>query len=149
MSEEIQLRIRRKIPWIFKGIRIPKINYPDLDSKYLEIPTPSRNIILGVIYVFLFWLIAGGVYLSIPDSNGRTPIALGANSNGDPIWLYPSINDAFVIESFVAASIIFIGSLGFLVLYQSTKHLYNPSYAQKLIAIKFNNLLFSSFLRFQ
>lgn len=139
MSSElnIQKKIQEKLPWIFKplNIRIPKVKYPSLEDKNLDIPTPSKNILLGAIFVFLFWLLMGGVYLAIPDSSGNLPIALGANRQGDPVWVYPSINDAFVIESIVAAAIIFIGAVGFLILYQSTKYLYNPSYAQKLIAV--------------
>jgi hypothetical protein len=135
MSETVQEKIRGKIPWVVPGIRLPKISFPDLTNKNLDLPTPSTNILLVAIYVFLFYLLMGGVYLGIPDSSGRYQIALGANSNGDPIWLYPSVNDAFIIESFVAAAIIFIGAFGFIALYQSTKHVYNTSYAQKLIAM--------------
>lgn len=136
MSENFQDKVADKMPWVFKGfgIRMPKIKFPSLRDKNLDIPTPSRNILLGVIYVFLFWLLMGGVYLIIPDSNGRLQIALGADSSGNPVWLYPSINDAFVIESIVAGVIIFIGAIGFIIIYQSTKHMYNTSYAQKLIA---------------
>jgi hypothetical protein len=136
MSENIQDKIVQKMPWVFKplGIRLPKIKFPSLKDKNLDIPTPSRNILLGAIYIFLFWLLMGGVYLLIPDSNGRLQIALGADSDGNPVWLYPSINDAFVIESIVAGIVIFIGAIGFIILYQSTKHMYNTAYAQKLIA---------------
>ncbi|MHA1340686.1 MAG: hypothetical protein ACTSRZ_11225 [Promethearchaeota archaeon] len=137
MPSEIQKKVGSKMPWLFKivRVRIPKVNFPTLEDKNLDIPTPSRNILLVILYVFLFWLLMGGVYLAIPDTNGRYQIALGADSKGNPVWLYPSINDAFIIESFVAGIIIFIGAFGFLVLYQSTKHLYNVSYAQRLIVI--------------
>ncbi len=109
MSENFQNKVSDKMPWVFKGfgIRLPKIKFPSLKDKNLDIPTPSRNILLGVIYVFLFWLLMGGVYLII----------------------------AFVIESIVAGVIIFIGAIGFIIIYQSTKHMYNTSYAQKLIAV--------------
>lgn len=129
-----------KLPWIFKGIRLPKINYVSLD-KSLDIPTPGRNVFLILLNGVLFFLLCGGVYLNIPDSLGRVPIALGSQA-GNPLWVYPSINDAFVIESFIAASVIFIGAAGFMVLYSATKNLYNPSYAQKLI---FLGLLLAGF----
>ncbi len=149
MSSDIQDKIRKNTPWIFKGIRNPKINFPDLGGKNLDIPTPSRSIILIAIWGVLFWLISGGVYLSIPDSNGNTPITLGANSDGTPMWWYPSINDAFVIESLISGVVIFVGSIGFLILYQSTKHIYNVEYARKLIYIGAAMALFSFiFLQF-
>lgn len=127
-----QRKFFNKLPWIFKGIRLPKINYLSIGDKSLDIPTPGRNIFLILLNGFLFFLLCGGVYLNIPDSLGRVPIALGSQG-GEPLWVYPSINDAFVIESFIAASVIFIGAAGFMVLYSATKNLYNPSYAQKLI----------------
>ncbi|MHA1821488.1 MAG: hypothetical protein ACTSU2_07055 [Promethearchaeota archaeon] len=142
MSSEAE-KIKKKVPWLLKGIRIPTIKFPELQNKNLDIPTPGRNILLGVIYVFLFFLISGGVYLLIPDSNGRYQIALGADRNGNPIWVYPSVNDAFIIESFVAGSIIFLGSLGFIMLYMATRHMYNTAYAQKLIALGFSLALLS------
>jgi hypothetical protein len=137
MSEEIIKKIRKKMPWVMKSIRIPYLAFPDFKGRSLDIPTPSRNILLGLIYVFLFWLMMGGVYLMIPDSSGRTPIALGATSDGKPVWIYPSITDAFVIESIVAGAVIFIGAVGFLILYQATKHVYNTRYARMLIVIGF------------
>ncbi|MBN2157318.1 MAG: hypothetical protein JW776_14830 [Candidatus Lokiarchaeota archaeon] len=144
MSQEFIEKIRKKLPWITRRIRIPYINFPDLKGRNFDIPTPSRNILLGVIYVFLFWLMMGGVYLLIPNSSGRLPIALGADPNtGNPMWIYPSITDAFVIESIVAGAIIFIGAIGFLLLYQSTKHIYNTRYARILITIGFILATFS------
>ncbi len=137
MSQEFIEKIRKKMPWIIKGIRIPYINFPDFKGRNFDIPTPSRNILLGLIYVFLFWLIMGGVYLMIPDSSGNKPIALGANQAGDPIWIWPSITDAVVIESIVAGAVIVIGAIGFIILYQSTKHIYNTRYARILITIGF------------
>ena len=125
------------MPWVISSIRIPYIDFPDFKGRHFDIPTPSRNILLGVIYIFLFWLMMGGVYLMIPNSSGNTPIALGADSKGNPVWIYPSIADAFVIESIVAGAVIFIGAIGFIILYQSTKHIYNTRYARILITIGF------------
>jgi len=125
------------MPWVFKNIRIPYIIFPDFKGYKFDIPTPSRNILLGLIYIFLFWLMMGGVYLMIPDSSGRLPIALGADKDGNPVWVFPSITDAFLIESIVAGVVIFIGAIGFIILYQSTKHIYNIRYARILITIGF------------
>ncbi|TFG19776.1 MAG: hypothetical protein EU530_05200 [Promethearchaeota archaeon] len=137
MSEVFINKIRNKMPWVLNSIRIPYIDFPDFKGRNLDIPTPSRNVLLGLIYIFLFWLMMGGVYLMIPDSSGNTPLALGANPQGEPIWIYPRITDAFVIESIVAGAVIFIGAIGFIILYQSTKHIYNTRYARLLIAVGF------------
>jgi hypothetical protein len=137
MSQEIVEKIRKKLPWLMRSIRLPHIKFPDFRGRNFDIPTPSRNILLGVIYIFLFWLMMGGVYLMIPNSTGQLPIAVGANEQGEPMWIYPSITEAFVIESIVAGAIIFIGAIGFIILYQSTKHIYNTRYARILIAVGF------------
>ena len=138
----VQEKIRKKVPWIFIGIRIPKVKFPSIEDRNLDLPSPTRNFVLIVLYIVLFFLLSGGVYLNIPDSLGNKPIAVGSQG-GEPLWVYPSINDAFIIESIAAAIVIFIGGIGFMILYQATKNLYNPSYAQKLIALGFGLALFS------
>jgi OST3 / OST6 family, transporter family len=131
MSEKLQFKIGRKVPWVLtKSIRIPRVKYPVYREGKMSLPSPGRSLVLVAIYIFLFWLIAGGIYIYI-----REPISLGANSEGDPMWLYPSTHDAFIIESIVAAAIIFMGGLGFIFLYNTTKHSYNYPYAVKLMVI--------------
>lgn len=131
MSEKLQDKFGPKVPWIMpKSVRIPRIRFPVLTDKMGAIPTPSKTLVFAAILVFLFWLIMGGIYIQI-----REPIALGADAEGKPLWLYPSTNEAFVIESIVATIIIFIGSFGFVILYQATKNAYNKSYAQTLVVI--------------
>jgi hypothetical protein len=133
MSETIRLQDKYgpKIPWILpKSVRIPRIRFPVLTDKMGAIPTPSKTFAFVAILVFFFWLAMGGIYIQI-----RKPIALGADAQGKPLWLYPSTSEAFVIESIVAAIIIYIGSFGFILLYNATKNAYNKSYAQTLIII--------------
>jgi hypothetical protein len=129
MSSSVIEKWGKKTPWVMgKSVRIPRVKFPDFTEGNLALPTPGRSILLLVIYGFLFWLVAGGIYILI-----RNPIALGADQSGNPLWLYPSANDAFIIESIVAAAIIFLGGLGFIMLYEATKHSFNYSYAIKLI----------------
>jgi hypothetical protein len=131
MSETIQKRIGKKVPWILgKKIRIPRVKFPDFEDASMSLPTPGRSLLLIAIYAVLFWLVMGGIYIWI-----REPIALGADNTGSPMWLYPSTQDAFIIESIVAASIIFLGGLGFVLLYETTKHSFNYTYAVKLLVI--------------
>ncbi len=131
MSSSIQEKFGRKMPWLFgKSIRIPKVNYPVYREGQMTLPTPGRSLILLATYIFLFWLMAGGIYLNIRDS-----IALGQDASQNVMWLYPSTSEAFIIESIVAAVLMFIGGTGFIILYQSTKHAYNYSYAVKLLII--------------
>ncbi len=131
MSQKLQDKYGEKVPWLLpKSIRIPRIKYPTLSEKLETIPTPSRSITLIAIYVFLFYLTMGGIYIQI-----RNPIAMGAHQDGSALWLYPSSNEAFIVESIVAAAIIFLGAFGFVVLFFATTHQSNRPYAIKLIVV--------------
>jgi hypothetical protein len=131
MSENIQVKIGQKLPWVLgKGIRIPRVKFPDFDESSTWLPSPGKSLVLLAIYGFLFWLVAGGIYIMIRD-----PIALGANQQGQPLWLYPSTHDAFIIESVAAAAIIFLGGAGFVTMYNTTKNSFNYPYAIKLLVL--------------
>ena len=131
MSQTLQDRFGKKIPWVLGNkVRIPRVRYPKFQESNLSLPSPSRSMILMMIYAFLFYLIMGGIYIYIRD-----PIALGADQAGKAMWLYPSTHDAFIIESFVAATAIYIAGIGFLLMYTSVKHSFNYQYAIKLLSL--------------
>lgn len=130
-SETYSEKIRKKTPWILgKKIRKPKIIFPKFRHLDITLPTPGKALGIIVIYAILFVLQTGVVYLMIRE----TP-ALGADPSGDPIFLYPSISDSFIIEGIVASILIFISSTGFLLLYQASKHSYNRTLALRIIVI--------------
>ena len=131
MSEPIQMKVGRKLPWVLGNkIRIPRVKFPDVNETTMGLPSPGKSLVLMAIYVFLFWLVMGGIYISIRD-----PIALGADQSGQPLWLYPSTHDAFIIESIAAAAIIFMGGAGFVLMYNTTKNAFNYGYAIKLLIL--------------
>jgi len=124
-------KIGKKLPWIMgQSFQIPRFRLPELKGKSFAISTPPRMIALIATYIFSFWLMMGGIYLWIRDQ-----IAMGADSEGNAVWLYPGIHDAFIIESIVAAAVIFMGSIGFYLVYESTKHAMAPSYARKILIV--------------
>ena len=138
-SETITEKIKTKTPWLF-GTRLkkPKIIFPKLRGLHMSLPTPSKAIGLALIYAILFILQTGVVYLIY-----REPPALGANSAGDPIFLYPGIQDSFIIEGIVASILIFISSTGFLLLYQASKYSYNRTLALRILIIGTIMILFA------
>jgi hypothetical protein len=128
---ELQVKVGKKLPWVMGSkIRLPRVKFPEFNETSMVLPTPSKSILLIAIYAFLFWLVAGGIYLWIRD-----PIALGADSSGSPVWLYPSTHEAFIIESIVAAVIVFMGGIGFILMFQATKNAFNYGYAIKLLIL--------------
>ena len=131
MSERLQDKFGPKLPWILpKSIRIPRIEFPVYREGKMALPSPGKSLALIAIYIFLFYLIAGGVYIYIQE-----PIAMGADANGEALWLYPSLHDAFIIESIVAAAIIFLAGSGFILLFNTTKHAFNYPYAMKIMVL--------------
>ena len=130
-SETIAEKIRKRTPWIFgKKLRRPKIVFPRLRRRGITVPTPSKTLGIFVIYILLFVLQTGIVYLIY-----REPPALGADSKGDPIFLYSSIHDSFIIEGIVASILIFLSSTGFILLYQASKHSFNRTMALRILVI--------------
>jgi len=97
----------------------------------MDLPLPGKSISAIVVYIALFLLQTGIVYLII-----RNPPALGTNpQTGDPMFLYPGINDSFIIEGIVASIFIFLCSLGFIFLYQASQYVYNKSIAIRYLVV--------------
>jgi hypothetical protein len=131
-SETVLELIRGKTPWIFgKSLRKPKIVFPKLKLPKMDMPMPGRSISVIIIYAILFLLQLGIIYLIYTK-----PPALGGDPNtGEPMFLYPSIHDSFIIEGIVASILIFLCSTGFVLLYQASKYVYNKSIAVRILVI--------------
>ena len=122
-------RVGRKDKTLAFGIRIPRIRLTSLGSSAISLPSPPRMLLLMATYVLLFWLMAGGIYILIRD-----PIALGAQGN-QPLYFYPSLNDSFIIEGFIASIMLFVGGIGAILTYQASLQTMNRSYAIKLLVV--------------
>jgi hypothetical protein len=130
-SETIFEKIREKTPWIFgKGLKKPKILFPRVSRGKMEVPLPGKSVAVIAVYAILFLLQTGIVYLIYRD-----PPALGVDSNNEPIFLYPDINESFIIEGIVASIFIFICSTGFIMLYQASKYVYNKTIAIRILIV--------------
>ncbi len=130
-SETVFERVKSKTPWVFgKTLRKPKIRFPDMSLPQMDMPLPGKSIAVISIYIILFLLQTGIVYLIYTK-----PPAMGGDSQGNPLFLYPSIHDAFIVESIVASIFIFLCSIGFVFLYQASKHVYNKKIAVRILAI--------------
>ncbi len=131
-SETVFEKIRGKTPWIFgKTLRKPKILFPVLKTSKMDIPLPGKSVAVIGVYVILFLLQTGIVYLIFRE----TP-ALGTDPNTEtPLFLYPSINESFIIEGIVASIFIFLCSIGFILLYQASKFVYNRNIAIRYLVL--------------
>ena len=143
-SETVFEKIKGRTPWIFgKALRKPKILFPSLKKRRIGIPLPGKSIAVIGVYIILFLLQTGIVYLVFRD----VP-ALGSNQDGSPMFLYPDINESFIIEGVVASIFIFMCSTGFYLLYQASKFVYNKSVAARYLAVGIL-LILASFITLQ
>lgn len=130
-SETISEKIKSLTPWIFGSfLRKPKISFPQLRRRSITVPTPSKTLGIFVVYILLFVLQTGVLYLIY-----RKPPAVGATGKGEPEFLYRSIHDSFIIEGIVASILIFVASTGFIFLYQASKHSFNRTMALRILVI--------------
>ncbi len=144
LSEKLQTKFGEKLPWVMgASVRIPRVKFPEAREGGLSLPTPGKSLILILTYVFLFYLVLGGIYIAIRD-----PITVGGDAQGNAMFLYPSTHEAFIIESLVAGFLIYISGLGFLLLYNATKHSFNYAYAIKIYILG-AALVFAGFIMLQ
>lgn len=131
-SETVFEKIKDKTPWVFgKTLRKPKLLFPDIKRPRMDMPLPGKSLAAIVVYIVLFLLQTGIVYLII-----RNPPALGSDpSTGEPMFLYPNINESFIIEGIVASIFIFLCSLGFIFLYQASQYVYNKNTAIRYLIV--------------
>ena len=58
---------------------------------------------------------------------------MGSLSTSQPLLIYPGLDYQYLIEGLVASILIFAGFVGVVIMYQSTRHVYHPSYARLLL----------------
>jgi hypothetical protein len=130
-SETVFEKMKNKTPWVFgNSLRKPKINFPDIKLPKLEMPIPGKSLAIILVFASLYLLQTGIIYLIYTE-----PPALGADSNGNAVFLYQSINDSFIIEGIVASILMFLCSFGFIFLYQASKHVYNKKIAIQYLVV--------------
>ena len=130
-SETIIEKIRSRTPWVFgKSLRKPKISLPKMKLPRISLPMPSRSLSIVAILIILFVLQTGVVYLIV-----REPLALGATSGGDPVFIFDDINESFILESITGSILILFCSVGFIMLYQASKYVYNKRMAIWILVV--------------
>ena len=133
-SETIFESLKRKTPWFLGNkIRKPKIKFPSIKRRRVVnriVGMSTRSIVLLVIFIGLFFLQTGVVYLIY-----RGVPAIGQGGSETALFLYPSTQEAFINESIVASVLMIGNSVGYLFLYQASQHLYNRKLAIRYILI--------------
>jgi hypothetical protein len=91
---------------------------------------PSSTTLFALTLIFLLFVFGGGIW----DVVNRTALrAMGSTSTGGPLLIYPGLDYQFILEGVVASVFLFVGFVGVLISYQSTRHVYRPSYSKLLL----------------
>ncbi|MGQ9720625.1 MAG: hypothetical protein ACUVXA_04790 [Candidatus Jordarchaeum sp.] len=97
--------------------------------KFKLAPGLSPLIAFGIILGIVLFAMGGGVYYLTTN-----PTPSFSNPTGASI-VDTSLQGQYGIETLLSCALIFVGFIGFLLIYESTKHVYNASYATKLLII--------------
>jgi hypothetical protein len=96
-----------------------------LNRLYERISTakPSTSLLGALAIGFAIFLFAGGIY----DLSLRPYPAVYYNKGF--LFLYPRLSEQFITDSIISGALYFLGILGLLTIYQSTKYAYKPRQA--------------------
>jgi hypothetical protein len=80
--------------------------------------------------IFVLFVFGGGIWDLVFRNQLRS---LGSTSSNQVILVYPQLDYQYLLEGIVASVFIFTGFMGLLLMHQSTRHVYRPSYAKLLL----------------
>jgi hypothetical protein len=124
--------------WWPRFIRKPRIRLIKPSLKMPNKPSSSTVFILTLIFVLVVY--GGGIWDIVYRERLRS---LGANASNQTILIYPGLDTQFLMEGIVASVFIFVGFMGFILMYQSTRHVYRPNYARLLLVSGIGMILVS------
>ncbi len=109
--------------WWPKILKKPRLR---LEKPRLKIPrkTPSPDALFILAMSFILFILGGGMF-----------VVVNYESLPEGFMVIGELTRQTVIEGLVAFTFMIIGFIGFIVIYQSTKHVYRPSYAKTLLLI--------------
>jgi hypothetical protein len=114
--------------WWPKFIRKPRMR---LTKPSLKMPQkPSATTLFALTLLFVLFVLGGGIWDIV---NTPSLKAMGGTSSGSPVLIYPGLDYQFILEGVVASLLIFVGFVGVILTYQSTRHVYRPSYSKLLL----------------
>ncbi|MHA1577564.1 MAG: hypothetical protein ACTSU3_09405 [Candidatus Thorarchaeota archaeon] len=115
-------------PWWPKLIVKPNMR---LSRPRFATPTRPPDIILfGLLFVTVLFVLGGNIYTLV-----RSPPAIAGGVGGTPILIAPAIDVQLGLEGLVASVVIMLGSLGLGLLYYSSKYVFQPGYATRLLVL--------------
>jgi NADH:ubiquinone oxidoreductase subunit 5 (subunit L)/multisubunit Na+/H+ antiporter MnhA subunit len=115
-----------RLKWL-PGIRKPKIILRKPKFRLpSEIPT---SLLFQIAVIFIFAIYMGLIYDIVKE-----PLPLGSRF-GIPVLIDERLDAQFIIEGIVAGIIFFVGFIGFIIIFYSTRYFYEPKFARTLLLI--------------
>jgi hypothetical protein len=116
--------------WWPRVLRKPKLR---LTKPSLKMPSkPSSSTVFIITLTFVLFVFGGGIWDIVFRNQLRS---MGATSSNQILLVYPSLDYQYLLEGFVASVFIFAGFIGLMIMHQSTRHVYRPSYARLQLAL--------------
>ena len=91
---------------------------------------PPDIIVFGAVFVAILFILGGNIYTLV-----RSPPAIAGSSSGTPIVIAPGLDLQLGLEGLVASVVVLLGTLGFGLLYYSSKYVFQPGYATRLMVM--------------
>lgn len=97
----------------------------------LGLPTcPPKAAVFSVVILAVLFVLGGNIYTLI-----MTPPPIAGFSNGLPRLFAPGLDAQLSIEGIVASVVAFIGVLGLSLIYYSSRYVFTPSDATRLMIL--------------
>ena len=116
-------RLPKNIPFA------PIVRRPDYQLRRVKLSVPKKipiSLILALVLLGLFFVYAGGFANLAQDELN----AYGTDVYDNPITIYPEgLDHQFLYEGIAAATLMFIGALGFFLINNTTRYAYSPKHA--------------------
>jgi hypothetical protein len=92
---------------------------------------PPDTVIFAVVFIAIVFILGGNIYTLI-----RNPPAIAGNpSGGAPLLVIPVLDQQLGLEGIVASVVVLIGSIGLGLVYYSSKYVFQPGYATRLMIL--------------
>ena len=115
-------------PWWPRFIVKPRVR---LARPRFGMPTrPPDILIFGVFFFAILFVLGGNIYTMV-----KSPPAIATGPNNEPIIVYPAIDIQLGLEGMVASVVIMIGVIGLGLIYYSSRYVFQPGYALRLMAL--------------
>ncbi|UCE09974.1 MAG: hypothetical protein JSW61_13530 [Candidatus Thorarchaeota archaeon] len=115
-------------PWWPSTIVKPSVR---LSRPRFKMPTrPPDVVVFGLVMIAVLFILGGNIYTLV-----KTPPAIAGGAGGQPILIAPSIDFQLGMEGIVASVTIMMGALGLGLVYYSSKYVFQPGYATRLMTL--------------